>query len=104
MGFIIIIACIVALILLITWGKLNPFLAFLIVSITGGLMLGIPLEKISSSVVKGMCVMLGSVVVVLASGAMVGEIVAESGGAEQITATLMEVVSTENVSRAMMVI
>jgi Gnt-I system high-affinity gluconate transporter len=41
----VILFCIVLLILLVSWAKVNPFLAFLLVSIAAGLMLGIPLIK-----------------------------------------------------------
>src|SRR6478735_7014857 len=43
MSLFIVFCCIVLLVLLITWGKCNPFLAFLIVSIVTGLLIGIPL-------------------------------------------------------------
>ena len=45
--------CIVCLILLITWGKVNPFLAFLVVSIVAALLLGMPINTIAQSVNKG---------------------------------------------------
>jgi Gnt-I system high-affinity gluconate transporter len=37
-----IIACILGLVLLISWGRVNAFLAFLIIAIVTGLVLGIP--------------------------------------------------------------
>src|SRR5674476_1243338 len=43
MTFLIIFICIVGLVLMITWGKINPLLAVLVVSIAAGLFLGIPL-------------------------------------------------------------
>ena len=42
--------CIILLVLLVSWAKVNPFLAFLIVSLTAGLLLGIPLDKVTKSV------------------------------------------------------
>ncbi|MDQ6843150.1 MAG: GntP family permease, partial [Bacteroidota bacterium] len=53
MEFLIIFLSIAGLVLLITWGKVNPFLAFLIISIAAGLLLGIPFNKIIASVQKG---------------------------------------------------
>lgn len=38
MSIVIVLICIVILILLITWGKLNAFLAFMIVSLLAGLL------------------------------------------------------------------
>ncbi len=45
MSIAIVLICIVILILLITWGKINAFLAFLIVSILAGVFLKLPAEK-----------------------------------------------------------
>jgi Gnt-I system high-affinity gluconate transporter len=81
--------CIGLLVLLITWAKINPFLAFLIVSIIAGIFRGIPLEKISESLQKGIGDMLGSLVVVIVLGAMLGKIVAESGAAQRIVTVMM---------------
>ena len=72
MAFLIIFICIAGLVLLITWGKINPFLAFLIVSIVAGLLLGIPFNKIVASVQKGIGDTLGSLVIIIVLGAMLG--------------------------------
>lgn len=103
MSFIIIIACIIALILLITWAKFYPFLAFLIISIAAGLLLGVPAEEIPGSVQKGIGDILGSLVIIIALGAMLGKLVAESGGAERISTTLMKTFGEKNISWALMV-
>ena len=89
MTFLIIVLAILSLVLLITWGKVNPFLAFLIVSIIAGLCLGIPLTKITTSVTKGIGDTLGTLVVVIVLGAMLGKLVAESGAAERISSSLV---------------
>jgi len=90
MTLLIIFLCIVGLILLITWGKVNAFLAFLIVSIITGLLLGIPLNDIPQSVYKGIGDTLGSLVVVIVLGAMLGKLVADSGAAQRIASVLMK--------------
>src|SRR5687767_1037972 len=102
MTFLIIILCIISLILLITWGKINPFLAFLIVSIITGLLLGIPLTEISKSVTKGIGDTLGSLVVVIVLGAWLGKLVAESGAAERITSALVKAFGQKNINWALM--
>ncbi|HEX2536599.1 MAG TPA: gluconate:H+ symporter [Chitinophagaceae bacterium] len=89
MSVLIVLFCILLLILLITWGKLNPFIAFIIVSLTAGLLLGIPLQKITGSVQKGFGDMLGSLVIIIALGAMLGKLVAESGAAQRITQAML---------------
>ncbi len=85
MTILILVLCIVSLVLLITWAKVNAFLAFLIVSIVGGLLLGMPMATIGQSVNKGLGDTLGSVVVIIVLGAMLGKLVAESGAAQQIS-------------------
>src|SRR6187402_3142352 len=84
MTFIIISCCILSLVILITRAKLNPFLAFLLVSVVAGLLLGIPYTSIMQSVTKGLGDTLGSLVIVIVLGAMLGKLVAESGAAQQI--------------------
>ncbi|HTJ50960.1 MAG TPA: gluconate:H+ symporter [Cyclobacteriaceae bacterium] len=84
MTFIIILFCIIALIILITWARVNPFLAFLMVSTAAGLLLGIPYSTVMKSVTKGIGDTLGSLVIVIVLGAMLGKLVAESGAAKKI--------------------
>lgn len=90
MAFVIVACCIALLIILLTWGKLNAFLAFLVVSIIAGIWLGIPVEKIPAALQKGIGDTVGSLMMILTLGAMLGKLVAESGAAKQIAATLMQ--------------
>lgn len=92
-----IVICIGLLVLLITWGKINPFLAFLVVSIIAGIFTGIPLENIGKSLQKGIGDMLGSLVIVVVLGAMLGKIVAESGAAQRIASVMMGIFGEKNI-------
>src|SRR4030095_5917635 len=92
---------IVCWILLITWGKVNPFLAFLVVSIVAALLLGMPINSIAQSVNKGIGDTLGSLVIVIVLGAMLGKLVAESGAAQKIARTLRNVFGYKNLPWAM---
>jgi len=103
MTIFIVLACILFLVLLITWGRLNAFLAFLIVSIITGLALGIPLNKITQSVQKGIGDTLGSLVIVIALGAMLGKLVAESGAAQKISQVLMKAFGVKRIQWALMI-
>lgn len=89
--------CIGLLVLLITWGKINPFLAFLVVSIIAGILMGIPVENIGKSLQKGIGDMLGSLVIVIVLGAMLGKIVAESGAAQRIASVMMNIFGEKNI-------
>lgn len=89
MALIIVLVCILLLILLITWGKLNAFLAFLLVSVIGGLMLGLEPGRIGSVIQKGVGDMLGTLAIVVVAGSMLGKLVADTGAAQQIASGLM---------------
>jgi Gnt-I system high-affinity gluconate transporter len=95
MTILIVIGCILLLVLLITWARINPFIAFLIVSIFCGIMLGIPLKSVTASVQKGMGDILGSLVSIIVFGAMLGKLVAESGAAQKIASVMMGLFGTK---------
>jgi Gnt-I system high-affinity gluconate transporter len=103
MAILIVLFCIALLVLLITYFKINPFLAFLIISILAGLLLGIPVAKITGSVQKGIGDMLGGLVIVIVSGAMLGKLVAESGAAQRIASGLMYVFGEKYIHWALMI-
>lgn len=94
---------IIALIVLITWARFNPFLAFLIVSILAAGLLGIPLQNIPATIQKGIGDTLGSLVIIIALGAMLGKLVAESGAAQKITQVLMHTFGEKYLQWALMV-
>jgi len=103
MSLFIVFCCILLLVLLITWGKCNPFLAFLIVSILTGLLMGIPLGSITKSVQKGLGDTLGSLVIIICVGAMIGKLVADSGAAQKIATVLMRLFGEKYLQWALMV-
>lgn len=90
------------LILLIGWAKFHPFLAFLIVSLLTGLLLGIPIEKLSGSVKTGIGNMLGELAIIICLGAMLGKLVAETGAAQKISDSLIQLFGIKNLQWAMM--
>jgi Gnt-I system high-affinity gluconate transporter len=89
MTLLIILCCIILLVLLVSWAKLNPFIAFLIVSLAAGLMLGIPLDKVTKSVENGLGDTFGKISIIICVGAMIGKLVAESGAAQKIAEVLV---------------
>jgi len=101
MTILILVFCIASLVLLITWAKVHPFLAFLIISIVAGLMLGIPMRDISKSVSKGIGDTLGSLVIVIVLGAMLGKLVADSGAAQRIASTFRNIFGDKYIVWAM---
>ncbi|MDP4130607.1 MAG: UDP-2,3-diacylglucosamine diphosphatase LpxI [Bacteroidota bacterium] len=90
MTFIILFSGILLLILLITWFKLNAFLSFLVVSLGIGFAKGMSVTAITDSIQKGMGDLLGSLVVILVIGAMLGKLIADNGAAQRIISSLMQ--------------
>ena len=103
MVLLIVLIALLLLVLLITIGKVNPFLAFLIVSVITGLCLGIPINQVTHSIEKGMGDTLGSIVSLIVLGAMLGKLIAESGAAQKIAAVMMRRVGLRNIQWAMMI-
>lgn len=103
MSILIVFICIAILVILITQFKLNAFLAFLVISILAGLLLGIGPAHIAGSIQKGIGDMLGSLVIVIIGGAMLGKLVAESGGAQRIASGLMYLFGERYMHWALMV-
>jgi len=101
MAILILFLCIVTLILLITWAKVNTFLAFLLVSTMAALLLGMPMNHIAQSVNKGLGDTLGSLVIIIVLGAMLGKLVAVSGAAQKIASVLKNQFGPKYVTWAM---
>ncbi|HEU5148232.1 MAG TPA: gluconate:H+ symporter [Chryseosolibacter sp.] len=102
MSIVIVLLCIGILVLLITHFKVNAFLAFLIISILAGLLLGIDAGQITGSIQKGIGDMIGSLVIVIVGGAMLGKLVAESGGAQRIASGMMYLFGERYIQWALM--
>lgn len=102
MSILIVLASIGVLVLLITRFKVNAFLAFLLISIGAGLLLGIDASQITNSIQTGIGGMLGSLVIVIVGGAMLGKLVAESGGAQRIASGMMYLFGERYIQWALM--
>jgi len=77
------------IVLLIVWLKLHAFLALTVGSLFVGVGSGIPLGKVTASYENGVGGVLGYVGVLIALGAMVGKLLADSGGADKVVDTLL---------------
>jgi Gnt-I system high-affinity gluconate transporter len=104
MALLTILLCIILLVILVSWAKVNPFLAFLIVSITAGLLLGIPMDKVTASVQKGLGDTLGTITIIICLGAMTGKLVATSGSAQKIAEVLVNAFGVKYVQWALVVV
>lgn len=97
----ILILCIGTLIVLTTWAKMNVFLTFIIVSVMAALLLGMPLEQIPKTINKGIGDTLGSLVVVIVLGGMLGKLVGVSGAAQRIATSMRNAFGEKYITWAM---
>ena len=95
-------ASIVLLVVLISWGKIQPFLAFLVASSVAAVLLGLPAEKVPGVLEKGIGNLLGGLLGIVCIGAMFGKLVANSGAAQKIAMVLMRLFGEKNVTWALM--
>jgi Gnt-I system high-affinity gluconate transporter len=97
-----VLASILLLVLLITWAKIHPFLAFLITAIFAGFFLSIPLTDIPIVLERGIGKTLNSLLGIICLGAMFGKLVAQSGAAQKIASVLIDLFGVRHVSWALM--
>lgn len=95
---------VVGLILLITVVKLNPFLTLLVTSLALAVVTGMPMSTVVHSFEAGVGATLGHIAIVVALGTMLGKMMAESGGADQIAHTLIRLFGEKRIHWAMVVI
>ncbi|MFF5567451.1 GntP family permease [Streptomyces sp. NPDC012623] len=80
---------IAVIVLLITVFKLHAFLALTLGSLALGAFAGAPLDKVISSFTTGLGSTVAGVGVLIALGAILGKLLADSGGADQIVDTIL---------------
>ncbi|MFC7678971.1 GntP family permease [Paenibacillus sp. GCM10028914] len=95
---------IVFLIVLISKYKWNPFVTLLLSALMLGLLTGMKPADVVNSITSGLGGTLGTIAIVIALGTMLGKMMAESGGAEQIATTLVDRFGEKRVHWAMMVV
>ena len=100
MPLLIVIAGIALLLILIIILKLNAFISFVIVSLVVAIAEGMSLTQTVESIQLGIGNTLGSLVLILGFGAMLGKLVADSGAAQKITTRLVETFGRKNIQWA----
>ena len=93
---------VIGLIILITKFKIHPFISLTIAAAFLGLTSGMPIGTIIKAFLDGFGGVLGFVGIILALGTMLGKMMAESGGADQIAQTLIRAFGKDKVQWAMM--
>src|SRR5690606_35470402 len=103
MSFFAILVSLVVLVLLISRWQFNPFIAFLVAAIVAGVLLGVPLQEIPGALETGIGGMLGSIVIIICLGAVVGKLIADSGAAQAISNQLMSLFGEKYIIWALMI-
>ncbi len=75
---------VLGLLLMVIKFKIQPFVALLLVSLIVALAAGIPMNKVVGVMTTGMGKVLGSVTMIVGLGAMLGQLIEKTGGAESI--------------------
>ncbi|WP_439376901.1 GntT/GntP/DsdX family permease [Amycolatopsis lexingtonensis] len=83
------VVAIAVIVVLITKVKLHPFLSLVLGSLALGLTAGMPVDKLLKSFTSGVGSTVASVGILIALGAMLGKLLADSGGADQIVDTVL---------------
>ncbi|QBP40084.1 GntP family permease [Paenisporosarcina antarctica] len=94
---------IVSLLVLIMGFKLNTFVSLIIVSFGVALALGMPLDSVVGSIESGLGGTLGHLALIFGLGAMLGSLIADSGGAQRIAMTLIDKFGEKNIQWAVVV-
>ena len=101
MSFLIVLFGLLLLLVLIV-KKLSPMIALLIVSIITGLLLGMPVGKVMTTIGTGIGGTLGSMIMVLALGAMMGKLIEDTGAAKKIVFILIRFFGYKNIQWAIL--
>lgn len=96
-------AAIVLLLVLVLKFKIQAFIALLITSMFVGVATGMPLNDVIASIQKGMGSTLGFVATVVGLGAIFGQILESSGGAEALAQTMIKKFGKEKANWALVI-
>ncbi|NMC36754.1 MAG: TRAP transporter large permease subunit [Bacteroidales bacterium] len=103
MSILLVVIGIILLIVLIIGLKYNPFVAFIISSIFVGIAEGMKSADVITAIQQGIGDTLGSIVLILGFGAMLGKMVADSGAAQRISSKLIGLFGIRNIQWAMVI-
>lgn len=95
---------VIGLIVLIAVFKLNPFITLFVTSLALAVVTRMPLSTVIHSFEAGLGGTLGHIAIIIALGTMLGKMMAESGGADQIAYTLIRIFGERYIHWAMVVI
>ena len=94
---------IVLLLVLMLWLKFDAFFALLITAMVVGLLNQMPIIEVLDSILAGIGSTMGSIILILVFGAMLGKLIEESGAAHTITHRLTDKFGLKNIQYVILV-
>lgn len=92
----------VVLLILIIWLRFSAFFALLVAALLAGLLSSMPFNKVVISISKGIGDTMGSLVLILVFGAMLGKMLEESGAAHRITYSIVDAFGRNKIQLAIL--
>jgi gluconate transporter len=103
MSLLILIAGILLLLILISWVRLNAFIALIIAAFFVGLAKGMSFPVIIDAIQQGIGSTLGSLILIIAFGVILGNMLSDSGAAQRISNVTIRLFGTRYIKLAMVI-
>ena len=78
------------LLVMIIWMRMQAFVALILISVLVAIAAGFPLTEIAGTIEKGMGSSLGFIAVIIGMGAIFGQMLEHSGGAQRLAQSLLK--------------
>ncbi|REG91169.1 gluconate:H+ symporter [Flavobacterium aquicola] len=103
MSLLILIASILLLLYLISGVKLNAFIALTITAFFAGILKGMPFTDLINSFQQGIGSTLGSLILIIAFGVILGNLLSDSGAAQRISSVMINSFGVKHIKWAMVI-
>jgi gluconate transporter len=103
MSLLILIASILLLLFLISGAKLNAFIALTISAFFAGILKGMPFTDLINSFQQGIGSTLGSLILIIAFGVILGNLLSDSGAAQRISSVVIRSFGVKHIKWAMVI-
>lgn len=103
MSLLILIASILLLLFLISGAKLNAFIALTITAFFAGILKGMPFTDLINSFQQGIGSTLGSLILIIAFGVILGNLLSDSGAAQRISSVIIRSFGVKHIKWAMVI-
>ncbi len=103
MSLIILLSAVILLLILVAVFKLPAYISLIIVSIVAGIANGMKLQQVITSVTNGIGNTLGSLILILGFGVLLGAVLTETGAVQRISAGLVDFFGVKRIKAAMII-